>query len=120
MSFIGKEESKTYHPGYFLAHEECTRLTHQFAQSSASTVTTAMGGKYVPMGSAYPTDDASAIGITYEDVDVTYGDMPGSVVTKGTVWEDRLEISSAAKSALEGKGFTFLTEPIVTRPDFSA
>ena len=116
MSFIGEKKNVSYHPGYFLAHEECTRLTHQFAQSSISTVTTAEGGKYVPMGSAYPTDDASAIGITYEDVDVTNGDMPGSVVTAGTVWEDRLSISGAAKTALEGKGFTFLTEPTVTRP----
>lgn len=117
MSFIGEKSQNTiYHPGYFLAHEECSRYTHHIQSSMTTVKTAANGGKYVPMGSAYPADDATAIGIVYEDVDVTTGDMPGSVVTAGTVYENRLNISSAAKSALEGKGFTFVTEGEVTRP----
>lgn len=115
MSFIGEvEKNVSYHPGYFLAHEECTRLTKTIPAAGANV--TAEGGKYVAMGTVYPADDATAIGIVYEDVDVTTGDMPGSVVTAGTVWEDRLTISDAAKTALEGKGFIFLKEPVVTRP----
>lgn len=115
MSFIGEKTNNVmYHPGYFLAHEECTRKTKQIPQAGA--VTAANGGLYVPMGTIFPADDATAIGIVYEDVDVTSGDMPGSVVLKGAVWEDRLTISSEAKSALEGLGFQFLTEPAVTRP----
>ena len=115
MSFIGeKSQNKIYHPGYFLAHEECTRLTKQI--SAANALTADNGGKYVAMGTPYPADDATAIGIVYEDVDVTTGDMPGSVVTAGTVYENRLTISDAAKTALEGKGFTFITEGAVTRP----
>lgn len=171
MSFIGNENGAVYAPGWFLAHEECVRKTREFAQNSALVQTTDGGGKYVPMGTAYPTNDANAIGITYEDVDVTTGNMPGSVVTKGVVYEDRLAVTgesydavtpttgdnpaekgwyersgsagayvytltddttvtegvtyyaksdirlaSAAKTALEGKGFTFVTEPAVTRP----
>lgn len=114
MSFIGKKENVAYHPGYFLAHGECTRLTKTISASSA--VTSEEGGRYVPTGTVYPADDATAIGIVYEDVDVTSGDMPGSVVVAGVVLEERLTISPAAKSALEGKGFTFVTEPEVTRP----
>jgi len=115
MSFIGDlTKNKSYHPGYFLAREECTRKTRQMLQANA--VTADNGGKYIPMGTIFPADDATAEGIVYEDVDVTSGDMPGSVVLAGTVWEDRLTISSDAKSALEGKGFKFLTEPTVTRP----
>lgn len=173
MSFIGAvEQGKVYAPGYFLAHEECVRKTYQMAQASATTA--ADGSKYVKMGTVYPSNDASAIGIVYEDVDVTSGDMPGSVVTKGVVYEDRLpeavdtyssatvptggnpkelglyersgsagayvytlttdttaangktyysydgkKIASAAKTALEAKGFKFVTDPTVTRPDFS-
>lgn len=83
--------SKVYAPGFFLAHEECVRETKQIAQSGA--ITTDDGSKYVPMGSAYPSNDSNAIGIVYEDVDVTTGDMPGSVVTKGVVYEDRLAIT---------------------------
>lgn len=96
MSFIGDiKKGVNYHPGYFLAHEECERKTKQIAQNSALVVTADNGGKYVPMGAAYPTNDGNAIGIVYEDVDVTTGDMPGSVVTKGVVVEGRLAITGA-------------------------
>ena len=105
MSFIGvKHEGTIYAPGYFLAHndENITRETREFAENSALVVTTEEGGKYVPMGTAYPTNDGNAVGITYEDVDVTNGNMPGSVVTGGTVevYEDRLAVTGASYSAV--------------------
>lgn len=173
MSFIGeKHQGKIYAPGYFLAHEECERKTKTIPQTMATTADN--GTKYVKMGTVFPSNDGGAIGIVYEDVDVTTGNMPGSVVTKGTVYEGRLaeavdtyssatvptggnpkelglyersgtspnyvytlttdttaadgktyysyagkKIASAAKTALEGKGFTFVTEPVVTRPDWT-
>lgn len=98
MSFIGeKHEGTTYAPGYFLAYndEDVVRETREISASSALVVTTDEGGKYVPMGTAYPSNDGNAIGITYEDVDVTNGNMPGSVVTKGIVYEDRLAVTGA-------------------------
>lgn len=98
MSFIAKTEGTVYAPGHFLAHEECTRETREFAQSGATT--TANGSKYVKMGTAYPSNDSNAIGIVYEDVDVTNGNMPGSVVTKGVVIEDRLAITGANYSSV--------------------
>ena len=172
MSFIGANHLGTiYAPGYFLAHEECTRETREIPQSLATTA--ANGTKYVKMGTIFPSNDANAIGIVYEDVDVTTGNMPGSVVTKGEVYEARLadavdtygsatvptggnpkelglyersgsspnyvytlttdtaaangktyysydgkKIASAVKTALEGLGFKFVTEPTVTRPNF--
>lgn len=119
MSFIGAtEQGKVYAPGWFLAHEECVRETRQIPAEGAET--TDDGGKYVPMGTVYPDNSGEAIGIVYEDVDVTTGDMPGSVVTKGVVYEDRLpvEIANAAKTALEAKGFTFIQTPEVVRPDW--
>lgn len=101
MSFIQNDTSaKVYAPGCFLAHEECVRETREFAQNSALVQTTDEGGKYIPMGTAYPTNDANAIGITYEDVDVTTGNMPGSVVTKGVVYEDRLAVTGASYDAV--------------------
>lgn len=117
MSFIhNNEASQVYAPGYFLAHEECVRETKQIAQSGATE--TVEGGKYVKMGTPYPSNDGNAIGLVYEDVDVTTGDMPGSVVTKGIVIEGRLpvELAEAAKTALEALGFKFVTEASVTRP----
>lgn len=123
MSFIGNvEQGKVYAPGWFLAHEECVRETYQMTQAMATT--RADGAKYVPMGtlvSVTTGEGASAVtdykGFVYEDVDVTSGSMPGSLVTKGVVYEDRLpaELASAARTALVAKGFVFKTVPAVTR-----
>lgn len=104
MSFIGKtNEGTTYAPGYFIAagDETIQRETKEISASSALVVTTDEGGKYVPAGTAYPTNDGNAVGILYEDVDVTTGNMPGSVVTGGaTVYEDRLAITGASYSSV--------------------
>lgn len=100
MAFIGAEKQGViYAPGHFLAHEECVRKTREIAQNSALVQTTETG-KYVPMGTAYPTNDGNAVGILYEDVDVTDGNMPGSVVLSGVVIEDRLAITGASYDAV--------------------
>ena len=117
MSFIrAKEEGKTYLPGYFLDREECVRKTTEIPTSLATTA--ADGSKYVPAGTIFPANNNTAVGIVYEDVDVSAGNMPGSVVYAGYVNEDRLpvELDSDAKTALIAKGFTFVEEPSVTRP----
>lgn len=98
MSFTTSAQGQTYAPGYFLAHEECVRETRQIAQEGATIAPN--GTKYVKMGTAYPSNDGNAIGIVYEDVDVTTGDMPGSVVTKGVVIEDRLAVTGDSYDAV--------------------
>lgn len=170
MAFIYPDKTGTvYAPGWFLAHEECVRKTQEI--SAVGVTADAYGHKHVPMGKIWPSADANAVGIIYEDVDVTAGNMPGSVVMSGVVYEDRLSdavdsyssatvpsggnpkqlglyersgsspnyvytlttdteaasgktyysyngktIPSAAKTALQGKGFTFLAETAVVRP----
>lgn len=119
MAFIGSvNQGKTYNAGYFLAHEECVRKTHEIPQSLATTESD--GTKYVKAGTVYPSNDSNAIGIVYEDVDVTKGAMPGSVVEKGVVIESRLPaaIDSDAKTALSGLGFTFATDSEPIRPEY--
>lgn len=116
MAFIGKEAGTVFAPGYFLvANELCDRETRQAEKTKGATVG---DRKVVKMGTIYPADTAAAIGIVYEDVDVTEGDAPCSVVTKGTVYTNRLPAapSEAAKTALEKLGFKFVTESEVTRP----
>ena len=89
MSFTSKATGTVYQPGYFLENaEDAIRETKQIKQSGATTAEN--GAKYVKMGTVYPANDGTAVGIVYEDVDVTSGDMPGSVVTRGTVYESRL------------------------------
>lgn len=123
MSFIKRnaEQGKVYAPGFFLAHEECERKTREVSQSH-SQVVTADGKKHVPAGAFYPANNSSTVeGIVYEDVDVTNGNMPGSVVLKGVVYLDRLPAApeSGVQSALEGKGFTFIANaPKAIRPEY--
>lgn len=118
MAFVYPDKNgQVYAPGYFLAHEECVRKTKTI--SATGVTADANGHKHVKMGTIWPANDATAVGIVYEDVDVTAGDMPGSVVMQGVVYEGRLPVApaTAAKTALEGNGFVFLTEPSVTRPE---
>lgn len=123
MSFIAGKNGYGYAPGWFLAEEECSRETRTIPQNHAQVVTGSNGAKHVPMGAFFPANDSSTVeGIVYEDVDVSSGAMPGSVVTKGVVYLDRLPASpeSGVQAALEGKGFKFYaTAPAVLRPDFN-
>lgn len=101
MSFIQTPAAagKAYAPGWFLVdNENCERKTRTISATGASDGPN--GGKYVKMGTAYPTNDGNAEGIVYEDVDVTTGDMPGSVVLSGVVYEDRLAITGASYDAV--------------------
>ena len=123
MSFIQNDNSaRAFSPGFFLANddENCVRETREMAQANATTLSN--GQKIIKAGTFYPANDSSTVeGIVYEDVDVTSGDMPGSVVTKGTVYLDRLPASpeSGVQSALEGKGFKFIaSDPDVIRPQW--
>ena len=119
MAFISQvQRGQVYAPGWFLAHEECMRETREISASDISA--DEYGGKHVKMGTIYPSNDSNAVGIIYEDVDVTVGNMPGSVVTKGVVYVDRLPVtlSSNDRTALINKGFTFIeTSPTATRPN---
>ena len=120
MSFTQNDStSRVYAPGYFLASEICERKTRTISATAASVKTASNGGKYVPGGTVYPNNNSTAEGIVYEDVDVTTGDMPGSVVLSGKVYQNRLAetLNSAAITALEAKGFIFKAEPTVTRPE---
>ena len=123
MSFIQSDNTaRSFAPGYFLANddENCVRLTREIPQTLATTLSD--GRKIVKAGTFFPANSSGTVeGIVYEDIDVTSGNMPGSVVLKGTVYLDRLPASpeSGVQSALEGKGFVFInTDPAVIRPQW--
>lgn len=127
MSFIQRNEytGKAYAPGFFLAdNEHCTRVTKTIKADDESVRTAENGGKYVPMGATYKESVASGdtateavVGVVYEDVDVSRGDVPGSVVTAGTIYKNRLVTPDDAEE-LAKIGFTIIDEePEVTRPE---
>lgn len=73
--------------------------------------------KIVAAGTVYPTDDASAAGIVFRNVDVTDGNAPGSILVAGRVLKDNLTVSSGAQTALEKLGVVFVdAAPEITRP----
>ena len=122
MSFIGDvKQGTTYAPGIFIANgdENIVRETRTIPQTGA---TSTADGKYHKMGELYPANDSTVEGFLYEDVDVTVGAMPGSVVTSGcTIIEDYIplkpsEMTASCLEALEGKGFKFVDAASVTRP----
>ena len=59
--------------------------------------------KVVPAGTVYPANDATAIGVLLNDIDVTDGDYQGSVIVDGILLKDRLpeEITAEALGAMK-------------------
>lgn len=113
MSFIREvEKGRGFEAGYFMESEVgLVRKTRQIKASGAETFGTE---KYVLAGTLY--SEGGETGIVYEDVNVTSGDMPGSVVLAGRVYGDL--IPSAAKSGIQDNdSFTIIdTHPTVERP----
>ena len=116
MSFNQNSNGRGYAPGYFLASADCKRETVEVSASHSQAITIGTT-KIVPAGAVIPSNDGNAKGILYEDVEVTTGNMPGSLVTEGVVYEDKLPaaIEGAAESAMTGiKVIT--TSPAIVRP----
>lgn len=123
MSFSGETfKGRGYEAGYFLVdNEHCTRLTKTISHEHAQVVTRPDGTKIVPAGAIYPANGSSATGIVYEDIDVTDGDMPGSVVTEGIVYTGRLPAAPVADAVTALSKITFVaTAPAITRPNFES
>ena len=117
MSFNQNTNGRGYAPGYFLAEADCARETVEVSSSHSQVVTLANGTKIVPAGAVIPSNDGNAKGILYEDVEVTTGNMPGSLVTRGVVYEDKLPaaIEATAEAVLTGIR-VITTTPAVVRP----
>jgi hypothetical protein len=116
MSFTANASGTTFSAGHFLVDDEaCLRETATIAADHGQIVTL-NGRKIVPAGAFVPSRGSSSKGLLYEDIDVTDGAAPGSIVTKGKVYEDRLPqaANSDAKTALAG--ITFVNQPTAYRP----
>lgn len=115
--FDGPAKGYGWNAGHFLVNDEtCIRQTMTIAANHAQAVTRENGRKVVPAGAVIPANGASAKGILFEDIDVTEGAKPGSVVIAGTIYGNRLPAALADAAATALKGITVLTEPTITRP----
>lgn len=116
MSFTASAQGTTFEAGWFLVDDEqCLRETATIAANHAQKVTR-NGRDIVPMGAVIPANGSTAVGILYEDIDVTDGAAPGSIVTKGTIYGDRLPASLDSDAATALTGITVKTSPAVVRP----
>lgn len=89
----------------FLKSQHFISYTYQADASSAG-----VSDGILPAGTVYPANDATAIGITINDVDVSNSSQPVGVIVEGHILFDRLLTppSDAAIGAL--KNITFYDE----------
>lgn len=118
MSFIASPiQGTTFEAGFFLVNDEqCLRQTATVSASHLQKVTR-NGRVIVPAGAVIPANGATAKGILYEDVDVTEGDAPGSIVTEGVIYGDCLPASLDSDAATALTGIRVVTNaPAAIRP----
>lgn len=120
MSFYSAPvKGKGWNAGYFLANDEtCLRQSMTIAADHAQ-VQTRGERRVVPAGAVIPANNSDAAGILFEDIDVTEGAAPGSVVIGGVVYADRLPAAIDDNAASAMTGITIIEEaPAVVRPDY--
>lgn len=116
MSFTASTQGTTFEAGWFLANDEqCMRESATIPANHAQKVTR-NGRVIVPAGAVFPANDATATGILYEDIDVTDGAAPCSIVTKGVIYGDRLPAQLAQAAATALTGIIVKTSPAIVRP----
>lgn len=88
------------------------------AYAVAGGYKTENGRKIIKAGAPVPTNDASCVGLAFDDIDVTDGDVPASLMYGGSYYEDKLPVSidSEAKSALAAMGLFAFEKPVDTFP----
>jgi hypothetical protein len=92
-------ETRNYNRVNFLASSKVQSFTTLVSNVGVTAVD---GKKIVKAGTVLPLNDATAKGILYNDVDVTYGPQPGALIEEGYILEARLPVapSAEAKTAL--------------------
>ena len=75
--------------------------------SNDSAAVTEDGRKIIKAGTIYPSNDANAIGVVFNDMDVTNGDRTGAVIIHGFIKTAALPVApdAAAKEALKQISF---------------
>jgi mevalonate kinase len=100
-------------PNFLESAVGLVQKTEMVTQAMATTVDTK---KLIYGGTAFPSNDSNATGIVFETVDmIDDTKRPASVIKAGRIYGNRLkiELTSAAKTALAAKGFVILDAPEV-------
>lgn len=105
----------TTHKNFLESAVGLVTKTREFDKSGKGVTSDESARKIVKAGTPYPDDSASAIGIVFDDVDVTDGPVAGSVMVAGRVLTGRLTGVSTSKETLKGLGIVFVDGPETTR-----
>lgn len=106
MAFMNTEK---FHSGNNILASEIG-LIQKTKEGTKAMAVDEDGRRIIKAGTVFPTNDASAIGIVFEDVDMTNDEKrPISVIIAGRVIEANLPVAvnEAAKSALVANGLHF-------------
>lgn len=89
----------------FLASAKYLNFTREISDEGVTA--DANGKKIVKAGTVYKNENDVAIGLVFDDVDVTNGPQPGAVMYEGWVYASRLPetISEADKATMPGIKF---------------
>lgn len=93
-------KNKSVNEPNFLASAKFQNFTYQISDSGVSA--NSDGKKIVPAGTVYKVNN-TAVGLLFNDVDVTEGPQAGAVMVEGYVIEARLPatVESADKTAMK-------------------
>ena len=89
----------------FPDHYVCVAHTFEKDDAAAATVE---GRKIIKAGTIYPVNDATAIGIVFNDMDVTDGDATGALLIHGFVKTAALPAAPAAEAKTALKMVEFM------------
>ena len=115
MAFLKVETTET-RPNFLGSEIGLIQKTYEIKQEGVAA--NAAGRKIVKGGTAYPANDATALGIVFEDIDVTEDAVrPGSIIIAGRILQNRLpvELAEEAITVLKARGIYFDDEAETVR-----
>lgn len=117
MAFL-KFESTSTRPNFLGSEIGLIQKTYEVKQEDG--VADDSGRLYVKAGTVYPANDATAIGIVFEDIDVTDDAVrPASIIIAGRILLNRLPVepAAAAVTAMTANGLHFDEMPDTVRDE---
>lgn len=111
------QKAQTYKEINFIKSQKFLSFTKQ-----VDSKTTGVKNGVLPAGSIYPANDATAEGITINDVDVSKGAQPVGVIVDGHILIERLPVkpSDAAQTAMREVKFYDASGKMLALPATSA
>lgn len=98
--------------GILVFPDHYVAVAQVFEKGHALAVTTPEGRKIIKAGTPYPSNDANAIGLVFNDLDVTDGDRTGAILIHGFVATAKLPVIVSADARAAMRGIHFL--PVVS------